>query len=639
MVIAGVILFDVIANWGRAYGNISVNGVAVGGMNREEMTQVLEETFGTRVSHAQVSIYPNETARQEVQAAIAEAAQYAEGSSDEPLDIHTDVKYWTTDALSLHGSIPYDAAIDEALAIGRGEGGIAARFSLMADPVDIPLGVDFDAAAVDSLAASIDEAIGEPRKDTSITIIDAYAYPEEGHDGRMVNREWFADQLSWAMIEEVSPSSFIAQLEDAPSRITMDQAVARCAEINHALGCDAIFTYKENTWKATDIDLGDWTLVETVPVEGGYELGVSIDGPLATQAVMKGAKARVTADDTAITLDETADDIIVYTSGEGLLPLVPQAVQELNDALYGPGGIAWTDEEPHTLYFDIQETDKPERLTFEEARELEILSIIGEFTTEFSNEYGTENRNHNIKRAADILNNRIIEADGGIWSFNDESGDTNDEAGFWTAGSIVNGEIIDSVGGGICQVATTVYNAVYEAGLDIPERHNHTLYLANYPDGRDAMVNYPDIDLIWRNNLPSDVLLRLSYTDTSVTATLYSVYTGITVETQTGDWKDGKKYEFRFEEDKTYAKGAYVKKVSGEDGREISVTRIVKDKNGNVIGFEVIGSVYLPQDEIYKVGPGTDTEALEKELMEALNGKRSSESDEEDEGDFDEDEE
>ena len=94
-----------------------------------------------------------------------------------------------------------------------------------------------------------------------------------------------------------------------------------------------------------------------------------------------------------------------------------------------------------------------------------------------------------------MLNNSIARADGGEWSFNDTVGEANEEAGFQAAHAIINGEYDDAIGGGICQVATTVFNAVYEAGYPVTERRNHSLYISSYPAGRDAAIAYPDLDL------------------------------------------------------------------------------------------------------------------------------------------------
>lgn len=612
-------IWDTASHWQRAYAGVSVNGVDVSGMDRNEMNQALRSAFGPRVSHAQVTVYGSAEDQRITEEALASAGDA--GSQDAPVESD----HWTTDALSLKANIPYEQAIDTALAYGREDGGFIKRIQMIADPVDIPLGVEFDLNALDAFAAQIDSAIGDPRQDATVQIVNAYAYPIEGHDGRMVDRPWLASKLSAAMIGDDQPASFVAELTDAPSRITSEQVVLLVDQLNHALGCDAQFYYKDNQYHATDIDLGDWTVVRTVPDGEGFKLQPSIDGSKASPAIAKGAEAYVTGDDTTVTFERSGDGIIVHTGGEGNMPEIAPAVQQLDDALYGPSGIAWTDQQPYTIQVDIGESDKPETLTLDQAIDSEIVTVVGEFTTEFTNYVGTENRNHNIKLAADILDEAIVKANGGTWSFNDQSGNTNEEAGFWAAGSIIDGEITDSIGGGICQVATTIFNAVYEAGLDITERHNHSLYMANYPDGRDAAVTYPEMDLVWKNTLPSDILLDMSYTDTTVTCKLYSVYTGYTVESEAGERKEGEKYSTRFKEDETYAPGAYVKKSSGEDGSEISVTRTVKNKDGLTITFDSFQSVYEPKDEIYTVGPDTDIDELKSKLAKERADKEKAE--------------
>lgn len=627
--LAALGVWDTASHWQRAYAGVSVNGVDVSGMDRSEMNQALRSAFGPRVSHAQVTVYGSDEDRRITEEALASAGDA--GSQGAPVE----ADHWTTDALSLKANIPYERAIDEALACGREDGGFVKRIQMIADPVDIPLGVDFDLEALDAFASQIDNAIGDPRQDATVQIVKAYAYPIEGHDGRMVDRPWLAGRLSAAMIGDDQPASFVAELTDAPSRISAEQVALLVDQLNHALGCDARFYYKDNQYHATDIDLGDWTVVRTVPDGEGFKLQPSIDGSKATPAIAKGAEAHVTGDDTTVTFERTGDGIIVHTGGEGNLPEIAPAVQQLDDALYGPSGIAWTDQQPYTVQVDIGESDKPETLTLDQAIDSEIVTVVGEFTTEFTNYVGTENRNHNIKLAADILDGAIVKGNGGTWSFNDQSGNTNEEAGFWAAGSIIDGEITDSIGGGICQVATTIFNAVYEAGLDIAERHNHSLYMGNYPDGRDAAVTYPEMDLVWKNTLPSDILLVMSYTDTSVTCKLYSVYTGYTVESQVGEREKGEKYSVRFKEDETYAPGAYVKKSTGEDGSQIMVTRTVKNKDGLTITFDSFQSVYEPKDEIYTVGPGTDTDKLKKELEDERAKKEKAEEEEKAEEDAD----
>ena len=86
---------------------------------------------------------------------------------------------------------------------------------------------------------------------------------------------------------------------------------------------------------------------------------------------------------------------------------------------------------------------------------------------------------------------------------------------------IINGELQTGLGGGVCQVSTTVFNAAYEAGLDIDERTNHALYISHYPQGRDATVNYPDLDLKFVNDTKKWLLLRTFVGSSALTVNLY----------------------------------------------------------------------------------------------------------------------
>ena len=609
---------DTVANWNKAYGNVSINGIDVSGMTAEEIELTLETDLTMTVAQSHVKIYASEEARdlasqdmseEERLAHLEQVAQAEQISVEEAEKLATS---WSTDALSLKATIPYKDLAAQAIAVGREDGGLLSRLGLIFMNHDVKVELAYDEEALDSLASNIDRTIGDERIDATVEIEEGIATPVQGHDGRTVDREWFASQLSTALVSGEENPSFVAEVSDSPSRITFEQAQETSDAINHALSLGAVFTYKGTEWDAYGYDIGYWTRVKTVSDgNGGYKLDVYIDEAEAIPAVVKGAGAAVRSENVTVKFAKADDgSIVVRTFGPGNIPEVAPAIEELDQGLYGESGIAWNPAASEPVKIEIVESDAPSALTLDQAIELGIVTVIGEYTTEFSDYEGTENRNHNIKLAADILNNSIIEADGGTWHFNDRTGDTNEEAGFWAAGSIVEGEYVDSIGGGICQVATTVFNAVYEAGLPIDMRFPHQLYIASYPSGRDAAVSYPDLDLWWTNDLSSDVLLCLSYTDTSITARLYSVYTGYTVESIEGEFVEGAKYVTEFEEDSSLEKGDYYVKTTGVDGCSIVVTRIVKNEAGEVISDQEFDSSYDPKNEVIVVGPGTDTSKL-----------------------------
>ena len=477
----------------------------------------------------------------------------------------------------------------------------------------------FDEGEVDKFASEIDKTVGDARADATVAIESGKAHAVDGHDGTMVDRKWLEGQMSDVMLGKNGATYVIAEVAAAPSRTTREQAEAVSSAVNKALEAGATFTYRSNDWTADSYELGNWTRVDVVESGDGYDLKPRIDQDTATAALVKNVSlessaSKAEAGSITVKFEQGDNGIIVNTSGTGEVPEVVPAIESANEALYGDQGIAWSAAaSPGSAKIDIGESNAPETLGFEQAVDLGIITVIGEYTTEFSNEEGTENRNHNIKLVSDIINDSICEANGGQWSFNTHTGDTNLDPPFASAGSIVNGEYVDSIGGGICQVATTVFNAVYEAGLDVVQRRNHSLYIASYPTGRDVGVSYPELDFIWANQLPSDVLLKVNCTDTSVTAQLYSVYTGYQVETTEGQWEEGAKYQTEYVEDEELAKGDYYLKTVGEDGSRISVTRKVTDKSGTVVSETEFESNYDPKNEVYAIGAGTDTSGLARD--------------------------
>ncbi|MGH9212523.1 MAG: VanW family protein [Acidimicrobiales bacterium] len=127
----------------------------------------------------------------------------------------------------------------------------------------------------------------------------------------------------------------------------------------------------------------------------------------------------------------------------------------------------------------------------------------------------------NIHRIADLVRGAVVPP-GGDFSINDHVGPRTPDKGFVLAGAIANGQHRDEYGGGVSQFATTTFNAAYFAGLDITSSQAHTEYFSRYPRGREATMGYPSPDLSFHNNTPYGLLIWTSYTETSLTVTIYS---------------------------------------------------------------------------------------------------------------------
>lgn len=153
--------------------------------------------------------------------------------------------------------------------------------------------------------------------------------------------------------------------------------------------------------------------------------------------------------------------------------------------------------------------------------ELESLGIV-EKVSEFTTKHDCcQNRVTNIHLMADIVKGTIVRP-GETFSLNGLVGKRTIERGFLPAGAIAQGVLEDQVGGGVSQFATTIFNAVFFAGLDFVEYQSHSLYFSRYPRGREATVSWPKPDFRFTNNTPYGVLIWPSYTGTTITVAFYS---------------------------------------------------------------------------------------------------------------------
>jgi vancomycin resistance protein YoaR len=144
---------------------------------------------------------------------------------------------------------------------------------------------------------------------------------------------------------------------------------------------------------------------------------------------------------------------------------------------------------------------------------------------------------------------------GGTFSVNERVGQRTTDNGFVEAGAISNGQHVSEVGGGVSQFATTTFNAAYFAGLDIVESQAHSEYFDRYPRGREATMGYPNPDLVIENNTPYGVLIWTSYTDTSLTVTMYSTPYARAEQTGIGESRSGQCTNVETTRTRTYPDG------------------------------------------------------------------------------------
>ena len=246
--------------------------------------------------------------------------------------------------------------------------------------------------------------------------------------------------------------------------------------------------------------------------------------------------------------------------------------------------------------------DREAELTTAKADALGIRKKLVSYTTQMGD--SSSNRIHNVHLMADLIDGTVIKP-GATFSFNDVVGPRTAERGFLEGQEIIGSLVLPSIGGGVCQTATTLFNDAFELGLPILARTNHNLYLAHYPLGRDATVSWGGPDFRFKNDLKHGLLIKTSYTDQTLTFTFYGTPEGRRVVSHTGPQTNWTSPGMNYAIDPNAPRGS-VKVVAGtgEQGFDIEVTRKVYDKGGKLLEDNVFRSHYIPDSPTTVYGPG-----------------------------------
>lgn len=219
-----------------------------------------------------------------------------------------------------------------------------------------------------------------------------------------------------------------------------------------------------------------------------------------------------------------------------------------------------------------------------------ITDVVEAFTTHFPSRMIS--RNSNIKLASSKLNGVVL-LPGERMSFNQTVGRRTIEGGFKEAGIYKNGKHDHGVGGGICQVSSTLYNAALISDLGIRSRHNHSMPVAYLPVGRDATVDYGALDLVIENTYQTPVAISSVYKNGALTfMVLGKKDPGLSVKIVTEghkSWDRGVKVS----QDKSLKPGRFRVTDKGSSGHSIFTYRLVY-KDGKLVKREPLGRSFYP---------------------------------------------
>jgi len=536
----------------RIADGVQIAGVDVGGLTKSEARRLLERRF-ENVAHVPVV--------------------FTAGGQEFPIK-----------ATTLSVEADWAAAVESAAREGEGFGPVRGfkrlqtRFfgSEIAPPAQV-----YDAALdykLAELARKIDQRHIEARlvrRGLSVDVVP-------GQSGLRLAQDLAAERVvrSLARLERGQPIALPVVLD--PVEVTAADLAPAAAQARTALSAPVRLEYEGTRWK-----LPRWRIAEllSLPVGGATEIAIAGPGAEAWFKRMRKTVERAPVD---AEFGVEPGGIRIAPDKPGLSIDVPATAKALLTAA--------TSAAARTAPLSVR-TAAAERSTAQ-AQAMGITGVVGSYTTTYG---GTPGRLHNVQLVAQLIDGALI-APGAQFSFNGTTGERTPDKGFEEAPVIINGELQNGIGGGVCQVSTTVFNAAYEAGLQIDARTNHALYISHYPQGRDATVNYPDTDLKITNDTRHWLLLRTFVGAGSLTVNFYGTPQSRRIESETGDLVVTGPVPVKKVDDPTMFKGESEVELVGSPPRETSVHRKVYLENGTLLHDDTWSSRYVGEPTVIRVG-------------------------------------
>ena len=240
------------------------------------------------------------------------------------------------------------------------------------------------------------------------------------------------------------------------------------------------------------------------------------------------------------------------------------------------------------------------RFTTREAKALGIRHRVSTYTTLMGE--SSANRIWNVQLLGRYLDGTILKP-GQVFSYNKVMGPRTIERGFREGQMIFGGVLIPSIGGGVCQTATTIFNAAFEAGLPISQRTNHSFYISHYPMGRDAAVSWGSPDLVFKNDLDHAILIKAHGNAETFTVSFYGTKQGRKIVSTTSSPTNYTQPRLQYAVDPSAAPGSVRMAAGGGPGFHVNVHRKVYE-NGRLIREDDFATTYTPQNPTQIYGPG-----------------------------------
>jgi vancomycin resistance protein YoaR len=440
-----------------------------------------------------------------------------------------------------------------------------------------------DVAALTANLDTVAQGVDHAPVDANIAIEGTTAHVTPPADGRTLDRRAAGTAITAALAANQSPSRAIR----LPVRVAHPHVSTTTAQrvldetVTPALGAPVDLVGQDGGHR-TQIPVTAIAASLTFTPKTDGTLAVAID-PAKLQAALpsqfavfgtaaKDARFEVTGDAVHVVPSVDGSGVDPAALAQQLLPVLKQTGQRTVTAQLGPVHAAFTTEQ---------------------AQALGVTEKVSSFTTNFAMSPSATN----IRVVAAKVNGALVRP-GETFSLNDFTGPRGSAQGYIPAPVIEGGQLTNAVGGGISQFATTMFNAVFFAGLQDVHHQTHSFYISRYPAGREATVFDGLIDLSWKNDSNTGIYVQTQWTTSSITVTFWGT----------------KHYDIESvsSEKRNITQPAVVEKpadascipMAGAQGFDITVTRVFHDRpSGRVLKREDFRTHYVPEAILHCVPP------------------------------------
>ncbi|OFW60679.1 MAG: hypothetical protein A2133_05945 [Actinobacteria bacterium RBG_16_64_13] len=550
----------------KVHAGVSVAGVNLGGLTRDE--------------------------------AAATLARYVVDAEKTPIKLVSGDKTFDITPGDVGAKVDVTAAVSAAMDVTRGSNFVVdtvRRFKLYFSDTDLTLTGTFDPEKMDSQVVLVAKQLGVPAVPMGLAINDGAIEVVEGQEGNVVDQRALSEQLGKVLFSLGAVELEIPMMVDEPD-VQAENTEKAVADARVMISARVTLTRGERSWTLTPDDIAAYMDFASETRDGESTLvaylSASKMSPLLSEVADLAAKAPVNA-----TFKSDGNKAWVVRGQMGRALDAEATVEALTAAALKTSG--------RTAKAVVVEVE-PE-LTAKKAEAMGIKERLGGWMVEH---WGVEERQQNVRITTKYAD--AIIPPGGIYNFDRQIGPRTEERGFMLAPGIVGeGNLEDVLGGGICQVATTLFNAVFVAGLEIVERHNHSLYFSHYPAGRDATVTAGAKNFQFRNDTDHYVWVHGSSDGITTRFNVYGTDDGRKSEFTFSGWTYGDERTVETVLDASLSPGTSVLQRAGQSARSCTVTRIVTMPDGTVLhkGPEIYGSSYEMITRIIEVSPFDTTAA------------------------------